>query len=315
MLRIGLTGGIGAGKSAAAAAFAEHGAVVIDADRLAREVVEPGKPGLAAVVEAFGADVLAPDGSLDRPKLGRVVFGDDAARARLNAIVHPLIGALTAERLASAPEDGVVLHDIPLIVEGNSGAGFHLVVVVTAPLETRLARLTGIRGMSEEDARARIAVQATDEQRIAAADVLLDNAGPLDRLQTAIAELWEHRLVPYAAGLAKGIPAPLPTRPVLPDPTWPVQHARSAARLRSWLHRPDLPVDHVGPTAAPAPGVAVPDVLDLRATLPDADAVRSAAAALTGSGWIVGAEPYSDGAVAHSADPGRPARLFLTADA
>ncbi|SHM39468.1 dephospho-CoA kinase [Cryptosporangium aurantiacum] len=311
MLRIGLTGGIGAGKSAAATALAEQGAVVIDADRLAREVVEPGTAGLAAVVEAFGTEVLAADGTLDRPKLGRVVFGDDAARARLNGILHPLIGTLTAERVAAAPSDGVVVHDIPLIVEGGLAAGFHLAVVVMAPEDVRIERLTGLRGMPEEDARARIAVQATDEQRAAAADVLLDNAGPLDRLRDAIAELWELRLAPYAAGLAKGVPAPLPSRPGPVDPTWPAQYARAAARLRTWLHRPDLLVEHVGPTEMPTPGATVPDVLDLRVVLPDAEAVRSTAGALAGSGWIVGAEPYPDGATAHSADPGRPARLFL----
>jgi len=309
VLRVGLTGGIGAGKSAAAAAFAERGAVVIDADRLAREVVAPGTPGLAAVVEAFGPGVLAPDGSLDRPKLGRIVFADDAARQRLNGITHPRIGALTAERLAAVPAGGIVVHDIPLIVEGNSGAGFHLVVVVLAPEEVRLHRLTELRGMPVEDARARIAVQATDEQRVAAADVLLDNSGEPAALRAAIDELWDARLVPYASGLANGVPAPLPTRPGSPDPSWPAQFARAAARLRAWLHRPDLLVEHVGPTAGP--GGDAPDVLDLRATLPDADAVRAAVAALAGSGWVAGAQPYPDGAAAHSADPGRPARLYL----
>lgn len=305
MLRIGLTGGIGAGKSAAAARLAELGAVVIDADRLAREVVAPGTPGLAAVVEAFGADVLAPDGSLDRPKLGRIVFADPAARERLNAITHPLIGALTAERAAAAPADGVVVHDIPLIVEGGSGSGFHLVVVVTAPLETRLERLTGRRGMPLEDARARIEVQATDEQRIAAADVLLDNSGTLERLRAEVDALWDGRLAPYASGLAKGVPAAAAGDVAAPDPTWTAQFDRAAARLRTWLHRPDLAVEHAGPVAGG------PDLLDLRVSCADVDEVRAVAGALAGSGWIVGPKPYPDGATAHSADPGRPARLFL----
>src|SRR5690349_23380850 len=146
-MRVGLTGGIASGKSTVVAILEELGAVVIDADRLAREVVEPGTPGLAAVVEAFGADVLAADGSLDRPKLGKIVFADEAARLRLNGILHPRIGALTAERAAAAPPDGIVVHDIPLIVEGGSGAGFHLVVVVMAAEEIRLRRLTERRGM------------------------------------------------------------------------------------------------------------------------------------------------------------------------
>ncbi|TQS41513.1 dephospho-CoA kinase [Cryptosporangium phraense] len=317
MLRIGLTGGIGAGKSAAAAALAGFGAVVIDADRLAREVVEPGTPGLAAIVEAFGPEVLAADGSLDRPKLGKIVFGSDSARARLNAITHPLIGALTASRAADAPPDGVVVHDIPLIVEGNSGAGFHLVVVVMAPEDVRIRRLTELRGMPVEDAKARIGVQATDEQRVAAADVLLDNAGTPDELREAVGELWTERLLPYANNLAGGTPAELPPNPVAsdplvsgrlafaplqagagtPDPSAAGAFGRAAARLRFLLRTPDLPVDST-------PGL--PGVLDLRVTVPDAEA---ATAALDGSGWIVGAFP--DGAVAYSADPGAPGRLFF----
>ncbi|MFI5957083.1 dephospho-CoA kinase [Cryptosporangium sp. NPDC051539] len=320
MLRIGLTGGIGAGKSAAASALAGFGAVVIDADRLAREVVEPGTPGLAAIVEAFGADVLTAEGRLDRPKLGAIVFADAEALKTLNGITHPLIGALTAERAEAAPPDGVVVHDIPLIVEGNSGAGFHLVVVVMAPEEVRLRRLTELRGMPLEDARARIGVQATDEQRVAAGDVLLDNAGSPEDLRTAVGELWTERLVPYASNLARHTPAPLPASPVATDPLVSGRAAfapllagagtpdasaagefgRAAARLRARLHRPDLPVDS---------GPGQPGVLDLRATLPDAEAVRSATAALAGSGWIV--QPYPDGAVAHSADPGAPGRLFF----
>lgn len=314
MLRIGLTGGIGAGKSAAANALAGHGAVVIDADRLAREVVAPGTPGLAAIVEAFGADVLAPDGSLDRPKLGRIVFADAEALSRLNGITHPLIGSLTAERLAAAPPDGIVVHDIPLIVEGGSGAGFHLVVVVMAPLEVRLERLIGLRGMPEEDARARIAAQATDEQRVAAADVLLDNSGALADLRRAVDALWADRLVPYADAIARGVvpeprgvvpgAEPRPGGSPGPDPSAARRRAefdRAAARLRSWLHRPDLVVGDASPGGS--------GVLDLRVPLADADEVRSVTAALAGSGWIVG--PYPDGAAAHSGDPGLPARLFL----
>ncbi|GAA0219340.1 dephospho-CoA kinase [Cryptosporangium japonicum] len=288
MLRIGLTGGIGAGKSAVSARLAELGAVVVDADRLAREVVEPGTPGLAAVVEAFGPDVLAADGSLDRPKLGKIVFADEAARLRLNGILHPRIGALTAERAAAAPPDGIVVHDIPLIVEGGSGAGFHLVVVVMAAEEIRLHRLTELRGMPVEDARARIAAQATDEQRIAAADVLLDNSGALAELRAAVDALWADRLVPYAAGIANGVPAP-----VTPGTVTDADVARAAARLRSWLHRPDLRVESDGS--------------ELQAFLADADEVRSVAGALAGSGWIVGPDATS----ARSADPGNPARLRL----
>ena len=313
MLRVGLTGGIGAGKSAAAAVLVELGAVVVDADQLAREVVEPGTPGLTAVVAAFGADILAPDGTLDRPKLGKIVFNDPTARGRLNAIVHPLIGARTAEKVNAAPVDAVLVHDVPLIVESKSQAGFHLVVVVMAPVETRLARLTGSRGMDEADAKARIAIQASDDDRVAAADVLLDNAGPLAALRAAVGTLWTERLAPYATGLTAGVPAPLPTQPGPPDPTWPAQFARAAARLRLWLGDADLPVAHVGPTANPdaaGPAGAL-DILDLRVTVPDPAALTGR---LTGSGWILAVPAEADGLVAYSADPGRPARLYLAAE-
>ncbi|HWM02188.1 MAG TPA: dephospho-CoA kinase, partial [Actinophytocola sp.] len=175
MLRVGLTGGIGSGKSTVAGRLSEHGAVVIDADRIAREVVEPGTAGLAELVEAFGDDVLTPDGALDRAALARRVFADDAARARLNGIVHPRIGERTAELMAAAPSEAIVVHDVPLLVENKLGPAYHLVLVVDAPVETRVARVLRDRGMSEQDARARVAAQADEPARRAAADVWLDN--------------------------------------------------------------------------------------------------------------------------------------------
>jgi dephospho-CoA kinase len=195
---VGLTGGIGAGKSVVAGRLAELGAVVIDSDRLAREVVEPGTDGLREVVEEFGREVLGPDGALDRPALGRLVFGDDAARRRLEAIVHPRVRARSAELIAAAPPDAVVVNDIPLLVESGIGAGFDLVVVVLAGEETRLRRLAGARGMTVEEARARMAAQATDEQRRAAADVVLDNDGSREDLLAAVDRLWYERLRPAA---------------------------------------------------------------------------------------------------------------------
>lgn len=198
MLMVGLTGGIGAGKSVVAGRLAELGAVVIDSDRLAREVVEPGTDGLREVVEEFGREVLGPDGALDRPALGRLVFGDDAARRRLEAIVHPRVRARSAELIAAAPPDAVVVNDIPLLVESGIGAGFDLVVVVLAGEETRLRRLAGARGMTVEEARARMAAQATDEQRRAAADVVLDNDGSREDLLAAVDRLWYERLRPAA---------------------------------------------------------------------------------------------------------------------
>ena len=160
MLRVGLTGGIGAGKSTVAARLAEHGAVVIDADAIAREVVEPGTPGLAELAEAFGREILTPHGELDRQALAAKAFSDEESRKRLNAIVHPKIGARTAELTAAAAPDAILVHDVPLLVENGIGALYHLTIVVDAPVETRVRRLVESRGMAEQDARARIAAQA-----------------------------------------------------------------------------------------------------------------------------------------------------------
>lgn len=190
MLRVGLTGGIGSGKSEVARLLAAHGAVVVDSDALAREVVAPGTPGLAAVTAAFGTDVLRPDGSLDRPALAARVFADPEARERLNAIVHPLVGAAAAERTANAPAGAVVVHDVPLLVEAGLAAGFDVVVVVDAPDEVRLRRLTESRGMSEADARARMAAQATREDRLAQADHVIRNDGTLQELAARVDALW-----------------------------------------------------------------------------------------------------------------------------
>jgi dephospho-CoA kinase len=196
MLRIGLTGGIGSGKSTAAARFAELGAVVIDADVLAREVVGVGTPGLARVVSRFGPEMLRPDGSLDRPKLGERVFGDAAALADLNAIVHPLVAERRAELMAAAGPDAVVVSDVPLLVETGMAGDFDAVVVVEAPLAVRLARLAA-RGLAEDEARARIARQASDEQRRAVATLVLDNSGDRAALERAVDAAWRE-LVPGA---------------------------------------------------------------------------------------------------------------------
>ena len=195
MLRIGLTGGIGSGKSTVAAMLAEHGARVVDADRLAREVVEPGTPGLAAVVAEFGDGVLTPDGALDRPALASLVFADPALRARLDGVVHPLVRARAAELVAESPADAVVVQDVPLLVETGQAGLFDLVLVVEADPETRVARLVQ-RGLSESDARARIASQATDEQRRAVADVVLTNDGDREALAAAVGRFWAERVRP-----------------------------------------------------------------------------------------------------------------------
>jgi dephospho-CoA kinase len=194
VLRIGLTGGIGSGKSTVSRLLGEHGAVVVDADVIAREVVAPGTPGLAAIVEAFGPTVLAADGSLDRPGLAAVVFADPEARRRLDGIVHPLVRARAGELEAAAPADAVVVHDVPLLAETGQGSSYDLVVVVEADPAVRVARLVQ-RGLTADDARARIAVQATDEQRRAIADVVLDNSGTPEQLAGQVERLWRDRVV------------------------------------------------------------------------------------------------------------------------
>ncbi len=188
-MRMGLTGGVGAGKSTVAALLAEHGAVVIDADAIAREVVEPGTPGFDAVVAKFGDGVVGRDGRLDRPALAAIVFADDERRAELNAIVHPLVGQRVGELSAAAPDDAVVVYDVPLLVENDMAAGFEAVLVVEAPVELRLQRLAG-RGMSEADARERMRSQASDEQRRAVADELIRNDGDRDQLAAQVEQVW-----------------------------------------------------------------------------------------------------------------------------
>ncbi|MFL4472568.1 dephospho-CoA kinase [Paeniglutamicibacter sp. MACA_103] len=196
MLNVGLTGGIAAGKSAVARMLVEHGAVLIDADAIARAVVEPGTPGLAEVVEAFGPGMLTPGGALDRPALGALVFADATAREKLNAVIHPRVRAEAARLRAAAPADGVVVQDIPLLVETNQAGNFDVVIVVAAPLEERLRRMVRDRSMAEADARARIAAQATDEQRAAVADVVIENSGSLEQLRQNVTEIWETHIAP-----------------------------------------------------------------------------------------------------------------------
>jgi len=193
VLRIGLTGGIGSGKSTVSRLLGEHGAVIVDADAIAREVVAPGTQGLAAIVEAFGAAVLAADGSLDRPRLAAVVFADPEARGTLDGIVHPLVRARARELEAAAPPGAVVVHDVPLLAETGQGSAYDVVVVVEADPDMRVARLVE-RGLTAEDARARIAVQATDEERRAIADVVLDNSGTPEELAEQVERFWQERV-------------------------------------------------------------------------------------------------------------------------
>lgn len=194
MLRVGLTGGIGSGKSEVSRRLAALGAVVLDADKAAREVVAPGTPGLAAVAETFGSGVLLPDGSLDRARLGEIVFADAEARGRLNAIVHPLVHewmrAAEAEAAAAAGDGAVIVHDVPLLAEGGRSGDFDLVIVVDAPPDAQAGRLVRQRGMTADQARARIAAQATRQQRLAVADIVIDNSGLLADLDSRVEEVW-----------------------------------------------------------------------------------------------------------------------------
>jgi dephospho-CoA kinase len=197
MLRVGLTGGIGSGKSEVSRRLAALGAVVIDADRAARAVVEPGTPGLDQIAATFGPGVLRADGALDRAKLGEIVFGDDEARGRLNAIVHPLVRewmrATEEAAVRTASDDVVVVHDVPLLVEGGEqrSAEFDLIIVVDATPEAQVERLASARGMTAEQARGRMAAQASRERRLAIADIVIDNSGTLPDLDNRVAEVWE----------------------------------------------------------------------------------------------------------------------------
>lgn len=321
MLKLGLTGGIGAGKSAVAAGLAKQRAFVIDADRLAREVVRPGTPGLSAVVAEFGPDILQDDGSLDRGRLASVVFADPAARERLNAIVHPLVAGRTAELMAAAPAGAVVVHDVPLLVENGLAPQYHLVVVVESAERVRIERLVGSRGLTQAQARSRISSQASDDRRRMAADVVLPNDGTLDDLNRRVAALWWDRIEPYADNLRLGRRSDTgEVALVSGDLDWPRQYQRLAARLRNTTG--DLRIDHIGSTAVP--GLAAKDVIDLQVTvdsLEQADALRRAIGeagfpAVTGIRADM-PKPF-DPDPAHwmkrfhgSADPGRPAHVHL----
>ncbi len=206
MLRVGLTGGIAAGKSLAAATLRDLGALVIDGDALAREVVEPGTEGLAAVVDAFGPEILDGAGRLDRPALAAVVFSDEAKRKILNGIVHPAVRARAGELEQQAAAETIVVHDMPLLVETGQHGSFDFVLVIDAPEQERIRRMAADRGMSEEAARARIAAQASAEERAAVADVVLMNDGTADELVEAVRALWHTRLQPMNQELLRAAP-------------------------------------------------------------------------------------------------------------
>jgi dephospho-CoA kinase len=331
VLKIGLTGGIASGKSVVASRLREFGAVLVDADALAREVVEPGTPGLARVVEAFGPAVLRADGSLDRPGLGAVVFANPERLAVLNGIIHPLVreraaALIAAAQVRPAPGGTVVVQDIPLLVETGQGSSFHLVLVVDAPDAVRVQRMVEHRNMTVEEARSRMAAQASREERLAAADVVLENSGTRDELLAAVDTLWVQRLAPFALNLAQQRIAPRPGGPVLSaaDPAWAGQARRLAARLQAAAPQDILAVDHIGSTAVP--GLKAKDVIDLQLSVRDLGTADRIAPVLAAAGFprwpgIISdtpkpphADPADWGKRLHgNADPGRPVNIHLRA--
>lgn len=329
VLRVGLTGGIGAGKSTVSKILSELGAVIVDADLIAREVVEPGTPGLAALVDAFGDGILSEDGSLNRPALASLAFADDTSRGTLNGILHPLIGARTMEQISSAPSDAVLVQDIPLLVEGSMAPAFNLVVIVYVDEEERVRRLVGSRGMPESDARARIAAQAHDDQRRAVADVWLDNSGEPGSLDDVVRDLWANRLVPFEKNLrertvVRALPELAPA-----DPSWPAQAERIIGRLSLASGDRARRIDHIGSTAVP--GLDAKDVIDIQITVEHLGVADDLAEDLAAAGFpriehIVADDPkpsYLGGEtdpavwakrIHGSADPGRRANIHIRVD-
>jgi dephospho-CoA kinase len=320
VLKVGLTGGIGAGKSEVAKRLARNGATIIDADRLAREVAEPGTGGLAEIVEAFGAGVLTSDGSLDRPALGAKIFGDDDARRTLEKIIHPRVRARTAELTHGAAPDAIVVNDVPLLVETGLAATYHLVLVVEAERERRIRRLVETRGMSAEQAAARIAAQASDEQRRAAADVLIDNNGDIAELRATVDELVRTRLRAFEEHQRLRTTAPIAPSTAIggPDPGWAADAARLIGRIRHVAGHDQ--VTHVGSTAVP--GLPAKDVIDLMLAVRTLDEADDLVGRLADAGFPRRAGEWADNAHGQpgetwpkrlhgNADPGRPARLHV----
>jgi dephospho-CoA kinase len=316
VLDVGLTGGIGSGKSTVAQLLRGLGATVIDADVVAREVVEPGTPTLAAIAERFGNQLIRPDGSLDRAGLAAIVFPDPVALADLDRITGPAIAERVEELRRSADPYTISVYDMPLLVERRLWPREHLTVVVGAAAETRVRRLVDQRGLDAADARHRIARQATDAERRAAADVWVDNDGDLAATEAQVRRLWFDRLVPYNANILTGNRSPRPPLAVVaPDPSWPAQAARLVARVAQALTRRAVRVDHVGSTSVP--GLPAKDVIDLQigvASLTDADE-SGFVADLTERGFVRLPELTADAPHTPEGDPAQWAkRLHVSMD-
>lgn len=332
MLRVGLTGGIGAGKSTVSATFAACGAVIVDGDVISREVVAVGTEGLAALADEFGSHILLPDGALDRPALAAIAFSDEGRRRALNGIVHPLVAHRRSELIAAAADDAVIIEDIPLLVESGMAPLFPLVVIVHAEVDVRLKRLIEVRGMTEADAKARIAAQATEEQRRQAADIWLDNAGTEGELVERVRQLWHQRIEPFSHNLASRTRVQASPRLVAADPSWPDQAGRILARLNTACGHRALRIDHIGSTAVR--GLDAKDVIDIQVTVASLDVADALADDLLRAGYPRAEEITADEAKADarstdvafdhatdsrlwhkrfhaSADPGRPANIHL----
>lgn len=307
-----------------AARLKDLGAVLVDADAIARDVVKPGTPGLAAVVQQFGEDILDAEGRLDRARLGAVVFRDPERRAELNGIVHPLVRRHAAAVMAAAPADAIVVQDIPLLVETGQQSNFHLVVVVDAAAEVRVQRMVKHRGMTEVEARSRMAAQAARDVRLAAADVVLDNSGSPEDLRCAVDRLWQDRLVPYARNISEATVAARNGGPVLVphNPDWRRQASLLLDRLRAAAPHDVLSVDHIGSTAVP--GLDAKNVIDLQMAVADLETADRIAPLLTAAGFPVWPGILLDSPAAGrpdpaawskrlhgNADPGRPVNLHV----
>ncbi len=304
--------------------------MLVDADALAREVVEPGTEGLERIVAEFGVGMLDGGGRLNRTRLGEAVFGNPERLALLNGIVHPLVRSRAAAIVAAAEEGSVVVQDIPLLVETGQGSDFHLVVVVDAPEDVRLQRMLEHRGMTAEAARSRIAAQATREDRLAAADVVLQNSGSVQDLLDQVDRLWDSRLEPFARNLAEGVRAKRNGGPVLvpSDPLWPQQAQRLMNRIAKALpveQRDAARLDHIGSTSVP--GLDAKDVIDLQLTVPDIHAADALAPELAAAGFPVVRGINADTPKAShphredwqkrfhaNADPGRDVNLHIRAE-
>jgi dephospho-CoA kinase len=331
VLRIGLSGGIGAGKSTVSSAFGDLGGIVVDGDVISREVVEPGSEGLAKLVEAFGKEILSNDGSLNRPALAAIAFSDDDKRQTLNGIVHPLVAQRRSELIAAAGVDAVIVEDIPLLVESGMAPMFPLVVIVNADEDLRVKRLIEHRGFTEEDARARIAAQATEKERRAVADVWLDNSGSAQELVEQARALWHQRILPFERNLDSGEPARAKPALVPHDPSWTDEAGRIAARLNTACGHHAVRIDHIGSTAVA--GMDAKDVIDVQVTVSSLDVADELNEALTRAGYVRRpittdvSKPDARSTVAQfdhagdeslwhkrlhcSADPGRPTNVHL----